>query len=90
MPAPRSWYAASRATSSALSAALEMEPMAVAEDFSRVIELVPGALFCLGVRHPSWTEPRGMHTATFDLDEAALPIGAAMMAGVALRFLNAQ
>jgi amidohydrolase len=69
-------------------AGLEMEPMAVAEDFSRVIELVPGSLFCLGVRHPSWTEPRGMHTATFDLDEAALPIGAAMLAGVALRFLQ--
>jgi amidohydrolase len=70
------------------NAALEMEPMAVAEDFSRVIELAPGALFCLGVRHPSWTEPRGMHTATFDLDEAALPLGAAMLAGVALRFLQ--
>jgi amidohydrolase len=69
-------------------AALEMEPMAVAEDFSRVIELVPGALFCLGVRHPSWTEPRGMHTATFDLDESALPLGAAMLAGTALRFLE--
>ncbi len=68
--------------------ALEMEPMAVAEDFSRVIELVPGALFCLGVRHPSWTEPRGMHTATFDLDESALPLGAAMLAGVALQFLE--
>ena len=69
-------------------AALEMEPMAVAEDFSRVIELVPGALFCLGVRRPSWAEPRGMHTATFDLDESALPIGAAMLAGTALRFLD--
>lgn len=68
--------------------ALEMEPMAVAEDFSRVIELVPGSLFCLGVRHPSWTEPRGMHTATFDLDETALPLGAAMLAGTALRFLS--
>jgi amidohydrolase len=66
----------------------EMAPMAVAEDFSRVIELVPGALFCLGVRHPSWTEPRGMHTATFDLDEVALPMGAAMLAGTALRFLD--
>ena len=70
------------------AAPLEMEPMAVAEDFSRVIELVPGALFCLGVRHPSWTEPRGMHTATFDLDESALPLGAAMLAGTALRFLD--
>jgi hypothetical protein len=29
-----------------------------------------------------------MHTATFDLDESALPIGAAMLAGTAIRYLN--
>jgi hypothetical protein len=29
-----------------------------------------------------------MHTATFDLDETALPLGAAMLAGTALRFLS--
>jgi amidohydrolase len=68
-------------------APFDMQPMAVAEDFSRVIELVPGAMFALGVRHPSWTEPRNMHTATFDLDESALPLGAAMLAGTALRYL---
>jgi metal-dependent amidase/aminoacylase/carboxypeptidase family protein len=69
-------------------AGFEIERLAVAEDFSRVIELVPGAMFYLGVRRPGDTAPRGMHTATFDLDEAALPVGAAMLAGTALRFLN--
>jgi hippurate hydrolase len=69
-------------------AAFEIDRLAVAEDFSRVIELIPGAMFYLGVRRPGDTQPRGMHTATFDLDEAALPVGAAMLAGTAMRFLD--
>jgi amidohydrolase len=43
----------------------------------------------LGVRHASWAEPRPIHNSSFDLDEQALPIGAALMAATALRFLEA-
>ncbi len=57
------------------------------EDFSFVLQRVPGALFSLGVRPPDGERPRSVHTPEFDLDEAALPIGVAVMAGVALRFL---
>jgi amidohydrolase len=59
------------------------------EDFSYVLERVPdGAMFWLGVRHPDWAEPRPIHSPTFDLDERALPIGAAVMAEMAVRYLT--
>jgi amidohydrolase len=61
-----------------------------AEDFSYILERAPGAMFWLGVRHPSWPEVRPIHSSSFDLDEDALPIGAALMAGSALRFLNSD
>ena len=59
-----------------------------AEDFAYVLEKVPGAMFYLGVRNKSWPAPRSTHSAIFDLDEEALPIGTAVMAATALRFLR--
>jgi amidohydrolase len=61
-----------------------------AEDFSYVLERVPGAMFHLGVRDRSWSEPRPIHSSSFDLDEGALPIGVAAMAATALRFLDGE
>jgi amidohydrolase len=58
------------------------------EDFAFVLQRVPGAMFRLGVRSPDWPEPRSTHSAGFDLDERALPIGTAVMAATALNFLN--
>ena len=58
-----------------------------AEDFAYVLEKVPGAMFYLGVRDKSWPAPRLTHSAIFDLDEEALPIGTAVMAATAVRFL---
>ncbi len=69
-------------------AVLEAEPEMAAEDFSFVLQRVPGAMLRLGVRSPGWPEPRPVHTARFELDEAALPIGIAVMARVALEFLG--
>jgi hippurate hydrolase len=63
-------------------------PIMAAEDFSFVLERVPGAMLSLGVHHPDWTEPRPVHTPRFDLDESALPVGVASMASVAIEFLN--
>jgi amidohydrolase len=59
-----------------------------AEDFSFVLQRVPGAMLALGVRAPGWDEPRPVHTARFDLDESALPVGAACMASAAIAFLD--
>ncbi len=61
-----------------------------AEDFAFVLQKVPGAMLSLGVQSPDWPAPKPLHTATFDLDESALPVGAACMASVALRFLEGE
>jgi len=66
------------------------EPRMGAEDFAFVLQRVPGAMLWLGVKHPDWPEPKPVHTATFDIDEAALPIGSSAMAGVALDFLQGE
>jgi len=64
------------------------QPVMAAEDFSFVLQRVPGAMLSLGVRAPGWDEPRPVHTARFDVDEAALPVGVACMASVAMQFLD--
>ncbi|MGH9881800.1 MAG: M20 metallopeptidase family protein [Pyrinomonadaceae bacterium] len=58
-----------------------------AEDFGYMTARVPGAMFWLGVTServpfPVW------HSPTFDLDEDALPVGAAVLAASALRLLK--
>jgi metal-dependent amidase/aminoacylase/carboxypeptidase family protein len=60
-----------------------------AEDFSYVLEKVPGALLVLGVATDA-SNPGGccgLHSNRMLLDEQAMPRGAALMAGVAERFL---
>lgn len=69
-------------------AVVEKEQVMGAEDFSYVLQRVPGAMFHLGVRDRSWAEPRPIHSSSFDMDENALPIGVAAMAATALRFLQ--
>jgi len=63
-------------------------PIMAAEDFSYVLQRVPGAMVQLGVRDPAWPEPKPVHTAQFDLDEEALPLGAAVYAAMALEYLG--
>ena len=58
-----------------------------AEDFSYMANLTQGAILHLGVRAPG-TAPRHLHTSRFDLDEQALPIGAALLAEAARRFVG--
>ena len=69
-------------------AVVPFEPRMGAEDFAFVLQKVPGAMLSLGVKAPGWPAPKPVHTATFDIDESALPIGAACMASVALEFLE--
>lgn len=64
------------------------EPQMGAEDFAFVLQKVPGAMLWLGVKKPEWAEPKPLHTATFDIDESALPVGSSTLAGVALDYLN--
>jgi amidohydrolase len=60
-----------------------------AEDFSYMAQVAKGAMARLGVKSPGG-EARHLHTSTFDLDEAALPIGAAMLAETARRFVSGE
>ena len=60
-----------------------------AEDFAYMTAKVPGAMFRLGVK-PAEGAFGGLHEATFNLDEDALPIGAAILAETALRFLRRE
>ncbi len=62
------------------------EPQMGAEDFSYMAREAPGSMFSLGVRIGQ--EKRPHHSPIFDLDESALPIGAAVLAETACRLLQ--
>ncbi len=57
-----------------------------AEDFGRFTEIAPGAMFGLGCMIEG--DERVHHNPRFDIDERCLPIGAAILAETALRFLK--
>lgn len=65
-------------------------PIMGAEDFSYVIEKVPGAMFFLGVAKEGadLSHCCGIHSPRMHVDERVLPRGAAMLSGCALRFLE--
>ncbi len=63
---------------------LPKEPAMGAEDFSYFLAQAPGAMFRLGVKRG---EMRPGHSPHFDLDEEALPIGAAILAESARKYL---
>jgi amidohydrolase len=53
------------------------------EDFAVYLDHVPGAMFRLGCAEPGKSAPP-LHTPTFDVDEAAIPIGAKLLARAAI------
>jgi amidohydrolase len=57
-----------------------------AEDFGSFTQLAPGAMFTLGTRIEG--DERFLHHPRLDLDERALPIGTAIFAETALRYLR--
>jgi hippurate hydrolase len=64
-------------------------PIMGAEDFAYVLEKVPGAMFFLGVaaQGADLRTCSGIHSPRMLVDEAALPLGTALLAGCAERFL---
>lgn len=65
---------------------VDMDIRMGAEDFAYYTHVMPGCFFRLGTGNPAKAgTQRGLHTADFDIDEDALPIGATMMAMGALR-----
>ena len=65
-------------------------PVMGAEDFSYVLEKVPGAMFFLGASHlgEDWTQCCGIHSTRMMVDESVMPQGAALLAGLAEAFLE--
>ena len=66
------------------------EPMGLgAEDFAYMCQKAPGSMFMLGAAIPDDIR-RNHHTNIFDIDESVLPIGAAVLAETARRFLAGE
>jgi amidohydrolase len=67
---------------------LETEVRMGAEDFGYYTRLIPGCFYRLGVMNVERGITSGVHTPTFNIDEAAIEIGAGMMAwlGAHIRF----
>jgi len=57
-----------------------------AEDFGCFMEPAAGAMFALGKGSESFQ--CHLHNPDFDLDESSLPVGAAIFAETALRYLR--
>ena len=66
------------------------KPSMGGEDFSYYAEQIPGIFFRLGVRDKEKETTFPLHHPMFDLDEDALPIGAAILAQFALNYLNEE
>jgi amidohydrolase len=64
------------------------KPSMGVEDFAYYIKERSGAFWHLGCGNEAKGVTAPLHSAEFDMDEDCLPIGAAMQAGLALRFLG--
>lgn len=62
-------------------------PLMGAEDFSYILQQVPGAIYFLGAR-PSGQAPAPLHSNRMVLDESAFETGVALHAALALRYLE--
>ncbi|MGH7446037.1 MAG: M20 metallopeptidase family protein [Longimicrobiales bacterium] len=80
---------ATRAVADALGAdaVVPFDRMMGAEDFAILAREAPGCFFWLGA---GLVPPREHHHPAFDIDERALPIGAAALAACAIRALHEQ
>lgn len=65
------------------------ELMMASEDFAYMCQKAPGAMFSLGAAIGDGVI-RNHHTNIFDIDETALPVGAAILAETARRFLSGE
>jgi amidohydrolase len=63
---------------------VECAPLTAAEDFSFFLEQRPGAFILLGAGNPERGITAPHHSPEFDIDESVLPVGASLLAGIAL------
>lgn len=60
------------------------------EDFSYIARQVPSVFFRLGVGNEARGLVHPVHSSRFDIDEAALPLGVAALARIAMDYLNGE
>ncbi|KAK3028911.1 hypothetical protein RJ639_039920, partial [Escallonia herrerae] len=65
----------------------DMQPLMGSEDFSFYQEVIPGYFFFLGMKNEAKVELASGHSPFFKINEDALPIGAALHASLAARYL---
>jgi amidohydrolase len=63
-------------------------PLMVSEDFSEYQRVVPACYMLLGSGNPALGLDAPHHNPRFDFDEQVLPLGAALLAAAAMRFLD--
>jgi amidohydrolase len=68
---------------------LKREPVMGGEDFAFITQANKGAMMILGTQEPDG-EPKFLHHPAFDIDETAMPIGAAILAETAMRFIRGE
>ena len=66
------------------------QPYMTAEDFAYYLEAVPGTFLFLGCDAPDAARCPGLHTPTFNFNDAALPVGVATLVALALRFTGSE
>ncbi|XP_021890248.1 IAA-amino acid hydrolase ILR1-like 4 [Carica papaya] len=66
---------------------LDMKPLMGSEDFSFYQEVIPGYFFFIGMQNKSELPLENGHSPYFKINEDVLPIGAALHASLATRFL---
>lgn len=65
-----------------------VEPLMGAEDFSFYSEVIPAAFLFIGIRNETLGAVHSAHSPHFMIDEDALPVGAAVHAAIAERYLQ--
>uniref|UniRef100_A0A1D2A0P9 Peptidase M20 dimerisation domain-containing protein n=1 Tax=Auxenochlorella protothecoides TaxID=3075 RepID=A0A1D2A0P9_AUXPR len=68
----------------------EYEGTMAAEDFSFIARAVPATFMFLGIRNETLGSVHGLHTDQFMMDESVLPVGAALHASLARKWLERE
>ena len=73
-------------------AVVDNRPLSLSGDnFAEYLRRVPGCYAYLGTSNPAFPDTlAGIHNCHFNLDEAALPLGAALYAACALRWMRSE
>ena len=69
---------------------VDLDQRMTAEDFAYYSHVIPACFYRLGVKDPSWTSIRNLHTPEFDADESSLETGMGLMAWLALGALKSN